>query len=103
MFAPRALIYMTGVLIAFAVTTYMLTGSVYTTLIQTVICAVLVQVGYFCAVLFLVWKARKAEKAASPGNTAASSAGPSGEKEASVKPVAAPFGGTPGSSTHSGH
>jgi exopolysaccharide production repressor protein len=45
-----------GVLLVFAVTTYLITGSFWTTFIQTVICAVLVQVGYFAAVTFLVWR-----------------------------------------------
>jgi exopolysaccharide production repressor protein len=43
-------------LCAFAVATYLITGSVWTTLIDTVICAVLVQVGYFAIVLYLVWR-----------------------------------------------
>ena len=46
----------------FAVTTYLITGSLWTTFIQTVICAVLVQVGYFAAVLFLVWRSGAARK-----------------------------------------
>jgi exopolysaccharide production repressor protein len=45
-----------GVLLVFAVTTYLITGSAWTTFIQTVICAVLVQVGYVAAVMFLVWR-----------------------------------------------
>ncbi len=44
------------VLAVFAVTTYAITGSLWTTLIQTVVCAVLIQVGYFAAVLFMVWR-----------------------------------------------
>jgi exopolysaccharide production repressor protein len=45
-----------GVLLIFAVTTYLITGSAWTTFIDTVIVAVLVQVGYFAAVMFLVWR-----------------------------------------------
>lgn len=45
-----------GVLLVFAITTYVVTQSLWTTFIQTVICAVLVQIGYFAAVLFLVWR-----------------------------------------------
>jgi exopolysaccharide production repressor protein len=44
------------VLLAFAITTYVITQSLWTTFIQTLICAVLLQVGYFAAVLFLVWR-----------------------------------------------
>ena len=51
-----------GVLLVFAVTTYLITGSLWTTFIQTVICSILVQVGYFVAVLFLVWRSAGAEK-----------------------------------------
>ena len=46
-------------LCAFAVATYLITGSVWTTLLDTVICAVLVQAGYFAAVLYLVWRTPK--------------------------------------------
>ena len=51
-----------GVLLVFAVTTYLITGSLWSTFIQTVICAVLVQIGYFAAVLFLVWRSGAARK-----------------------------------------
>jgi exopolysaccharide production repressor protein len=43
-------------LVAFAIATYVITGSAWTTFVDTVICAVLVQLGYFAAVLFLVWR-----------------------------------------------
>ena len=43
-------------LCAFAVATYLITGSALTTLINTMICAVLVQAGYFAIVLYLVWR-----------------------------------------------
>jgi exopolysaccharide production regulatory protein len=45
-----------GVLLVFAVVTYFTTHSVSTTLINTLICGVLIQLGYFIAVLFLVWR-----------------------------------------------
>lgn len=51
------------VLVVFAVTTYLFTGSLWTTFIQTVICAVLIQVGYFGAVLFMVWRSAGPQKA----------------------------------------
>ncbi|WDZ80993.1 exopolysaccharide production repressor protein (plasmid) [Ensifer adhaerens] len=66
MYAPRALVSMLGALAVFAIVTYFLNGSLASTLIQTLICAVLMQVGYFLAVLYLVWKkAREKEKQAS--------------------------------------
>ncbi|MDH6230347.1 exopolysaccharide production repressor protein [Mesorhizobium soli] len=62
-----------GVLVAFAITTYIATHSLWTTFIQTVICAVLLQIGYFLAVLFLVWReGRKPKDAAvEPGSAKA--------------------------------
>lgn len=56
MFAPRFFVSMIGALAAFAVATYFLTGSLASTAVQTLICAVLIQVGYFLAVIFLVRK-----------------------------------------------
>jgi len=45
-----------GVLLVFATATYLMTQSAWTTFVQTVICAVVLQIGYFAAVLFLVWR-----------------------------------------------
>ncbi|MBS3648591.1 exopolysaccharide production repressor protein [Pseudaminobacter sp. 19-2017] len=57
-----------GVLLVVAITTYVMTQSLWTTFVQTLICAVLIQVGYFAVVLFLVWrsadKTRHVESAA---------------------------------------
>lgn len=64
MYAPRVFISMLGTLVVFAIATYFLTNSLSTTLIETVICAVLLQIGYFLGVLYLVWKERKALDAA---------------------------------------
>ena len=63
MYAPRVFISMVGALAVFAIATYFLTQSVSTTLIETVICAVLLQIGYFIGILFLVWKERRAREA----------------------------------------
>lgn len=54
MYAPRVFVSMTGVLLAFAVASYWMSGSFWTTLVQTVLCAVILQVGYFIGVLYLV-------------------------------------------------
>ena len=59
---PLFLRGLVGALLAFAVATYLITGSVWSTFVQTVVCAVLVQVGYFAAVLFLVWRSSAAQK-----------------------------------------
>lgn len=63
MYAPRVFVSMIGALTVFAVVTYFLNGSLTSTLIQTAICAVLIQIGYFLAVVFLIWrKARERGK-----------------------------------------
>nr|WP_281418942.1 exopolysaccharide production repressor protein [Rhizobium sp. AQ_MP] len=60
---------MTGALIAFAIGTYMLTGSIGTTIWQTAVSAVLLQLGYFIGVLVLVYRsARDKAKEASGGD-----------------------------------
>ncbi|QHG73161.1 exopolysaccharide production repressor protein [Ensifer adhaerens] len=65
MYAPRVFVSMIGALTVFAVVTYFLNGSLTSTLIQTAICAVLIQIGYFLAVVFLIWrKAREHGKKA---------------------------------------
>jgi hypothetical protein len=46
-----------GVLIVFGFANYAITQSLWTTLVNTAICAVLIQLGYFAAILFLVWRA----------------------------------------------
>ena len=51
-----------GVLLVFAITTYVVTQSLWTAFTQTVICAVLLQIGYFAAVLFLVWRSAGTRK-----------------------------------------
>lgn len=66
MFAPRFLVSMFGALAAFGVATYFLTGSLATAAVQTLICAVLIQVGYFIAVLFLVRKEARERRKHSP-------------------------------------
>ncbi|MDK1374658.1 MULTISPECIES: exopolysaccharide production repressor protein [unclassified Sinorhizobium] len=67
MFAPRVLASMIGALVAFAIATYLLNGSLVSTAIQTLLCAVLLQVGYFIAVVFLVWKEASGRRKLSPG------------------------------------
>jgi exopolysaccharide production repressor protein len=81
MFAPRFVVSMFGALAAFAVATYLLTGSLASTAVQTLICAVLIQVGYFLAVLFLVWKEARDRRKLSPGKLPADAT--NDEKQAS--------------------
>lgn len=54
MYAPRVFVSMTGALLAFGIASYFINGSFLTTFIQTAICAVLLQVGYFIGILYLV-------------------------------------------------
>ena len=44
------------VVLAFAISTYLLTASLWSTFVQTVICGILIQIGYFVAVMLLVWR-----------------------------------------------
>jgi exopolysaccharide production repressor protein len=55
---PRFLLGMLGVLFVFAVATYFATQSAWSTFIQTLLCAVLIQIGYFVAILFMVWRSK---------------------------------------------
>jgi exopolysaccharide production repressor protein len=59
MYAPRVFFSMICALLIFAVASFFLTHSVWTVVIHTVIAAVLLQVGYFGGVLFLVLKAAR--------------------------------------------
>ncbi|NGO54660.1 exopolysaccharide production repressor protein [Allomesorhizobium camelthorni] len=62
-----------GVLVLFAATTYCVKQSVWTTTIQTLTVAVLLQVGYFIGVLMIVWRSgTKAQPAESNGDMQAS-------------------------------
>lgn len=63
MYAPRVFISMMCALLVFAVATYIIHGSFYTSLIQTLICLVIIQVGYFIGVLFLVAKEKRRMRA----------------------------------------
>ncbi|UXS35123.1 exopolysaccharide production repressor exox [Agrobacterium tumefaciens] len=59
MYAPRVFFSMIGALLIFAVATYFIHGSLYTAFIQTLICAVILQVGYFIAILVLVAREKR--------------------------------------------
>lgn len=59
MYAPRVFFSMIGALLAFAVATYFIHGSFYTAFIQTLICAVILQTGYFIALLVLVAREKR--------------------------------------------
>ncbi|TIP88596.1 MAG: hypothetical protein E5X63_05790 [Mesorhizobium sp.] len=44
------------VLSAFAISIYLLTDSLWATFVQTLICGILIQIGYFVAVIVQVWR-----------------------------------------------
>lgn len=73
-----------AVLLAFALVTFFVTQSVWTTFIQTLICAVLLQVGYFIAVLFLVWRSGHEDKASSEDASASQNGVDSAQTSANV-------------------
>lgn len=54
MYAPRVFVSMICALLFFAGAAYWMTGSVYTAVLQTILCAIILQVGYFIGVLYLV-------------------------------------------------
>jgi len=54
MYAPRVFVSMTCVLLVFAGAVFWMTGSALTVLVATIVAAVLLQVGYFLGVLYLV-------------------------------------------------
>jgi exopolysaccharide production repressor protein len=58
-------------LLTFAVSTYLITGSIWTTFVNTVICAILVQIGYFVSSFAVVRTPRvpKVERAAGKRGT----------------------------------
>ena len=56
------------VLSIFAISAYVLTGSLWRALVQTLICAILIQIGYFLVVVLLVWSAGRQKPATKSQN-----------------------------------
>ncbi|GAK69699.1 exopolysaccharide production repressor protein [Agrobacterium rubi] len=59
MYAPRVFISMICALLSFAVATYFIYGSFYTAVVQTILCLIIIQVGYFAGIVFLVAKEKR--------------------------------------------
>ncbi|RWI30084.1 MAG: hypothetical protein E5X43_01830 [Mesorhizobium sp.] len=60
------LLFLRGLIIvlsAFAISIYLLTDSLWATFVQTLICGILIQIGYFVAVMLLVWRSIPKEPA----------------------------------------
>lgn len=71
MSAPRVFAGMFVTLIVFAIVTYCMTGSLVTTVLESIAAAILLQMGYFLCVGFMVWKQAKRPAAASESDSAA--------------------------------
>lgn len=74
MYAPRVLVSMFATLAVFAVAAYVMSGSFWTALGATVLCAVILQVGYFIGIVYLVRreKAQMDRKRSKDGGSAKS-------------------------------
>ncbi|WP_377402881.1 exopolysaccharide production repressor protein [Rhizobium helianthi] len=75
MYGPRALVSMAAVLVVFAGATYFRTASSFTTLWQTALCAVILQLGYFACVVFLV-RREQVDRQKNLGDAASQPRGP---------------------------
>lgn len=64
MYAPRVFVSMTCVLLVFAGAVFWMTGSASTALVAAVVAAILLQVGYFLGVLYLVHREKLQRDAA---------------------------------------
>ncbi len=62
MYAPRVFVSMISVLVVFAIAAYLMTGSFVTALVETILCAIILQVGYFIGVLYLVRREKEGAK-----------------------------------------
>lgn len=70
MYAPRVFVSMIGTLAVFAVAAYVMSGSFWTALMETFLCALILQVGYFIGIVYLV-RREKAEMEAARSDGAA--------------------------------
>jgi exopolysaccharide production repressor protein len=61
--APRVFVGMFGTLFVFFIASYFINGSITLTILDTIAAAVLLQVGYFLLVLFMVWRAAETRNA----------------------------------------
>ncbi|MET3793699.1 exopolysaccharide production repressor protein [Aquamicrobium terrae] len=94
-------LFLRGFLIAlgmFAIVNYAITQSLWTTFLSTVICAVLIQIGYFVAILFMVW--RSGAPGERGGDPSESGAGAPVAKKGKLEAKAASLRNTRGSSLH---
>lgn len=67
------------VLLAFAISIYLLTDSLWATFVQTLICGILIQFGYFVAVMLLVWRSISKESVTPKFHTSRDESGATAE------------------------
>lgn len=60
--APRVFAGMLGTLVVFAIATYVINGSIVTTIWETIAAALLLQVGYFLLVVAMIWRSSQARR-----------------------------------------
>jgi len=74
MYAPRVFVSMLGTLAVFAVAAYVMSGSFWTAFIETILCAIILQIGYFIGIVYLVRreKAQMENSRSVDGNSAKS-------------------------------
>ncbi|CAD7038440.1 exopolysaccharide production repressor exox [Pseudorhizobium endolithicum] len=65
MYAPKVFVSMMCVLLVFAAASYLMTGSLVIALVQTLACAIILQIGYFIGVLYLVRREKASRESAS--------------------------------------
>jgi exopolysaccharide production repressor protein len=82
--APRVFVGMFGTLVVFAIATYFITGSLTTTVVETIAAAILLQIGYFVMVVFLVWKAAGTQTMKAGSDTSTGANASENKDEASI-------------------
>ena len=89
MSSPRVFAGMFVTLIVFAIVTYCMTGSLVITVLESIAAAILLQLGYFLCIGFMVWKQSKRAAIRGEGDSAVSIEGVREEKHARLRD--APF------------
>ncbi len=89
MSAPRVFAGMFVTIIVFAIVTYCMTGSLVTTALESIAAIILLQLGYFLCIGYLVWK--QSQKALASGAAEAINAAEAPREEKTTHLAGAPF------------
>jgi exopolysaccharide production repressor protein len=89
MSAPRVFAGMFVTLIVFAIVTYCMTGSLVISVLESIAAAILLQLGYFLCIGFMVWK--QAKRSAAPGESESAGTAESAREEKRGRLPGAPF------------